>query len=547
MGAQSSKIGKDIEKNEDLESDLAENLSELVRTYSVGMQNPIFKMMNQKDEEKGMKNPIFKMMNQKDEEEGMENPIFKIINQKDEEKGMKNPIFKIINQKDEEEGMKSPIFKIINQKDEDEVMENPLYKRINQKDEDEVMENPLYKRMNQKEQKIKIAEEFKRFEKALPCVLESNSEGVIGASNSCLEEIPIKDIYFKKENNITFEEIDSGSKNSITRDKGVSLDISVLFVDTKFKLEKIISNEVSSSSKSLLAKKIIYSINIKEKDIRINDNYRKDIKKIADNYKLNDTQKAEEIDKLFKRSGYYIPLTAYIGGVAKIKSEKMTTEEKKDWLADIKLGLKFESFENENSLEFKKKLERSKTFNILNRYISGGDVDNNNFFEWAKSVNLETANVVEYSNFTEILSFIDEDLLNSLEEPINIVKRKYERRRNYYNLIQDLPKIRGEDRYVEYKDTLRIGCYDESKEDITCNSDESFEMKGKLFSSIEKQISRSFPDIIVGIEIINKNNCGKFTLENPIKKNYLNIVFKKGNGTSIMKFDIKIYTLKFPK
>ena len=73
-------------------------------------------------------------------------------------------------------------------------------------------------------------------------------------------------------------------------------------------------------------------------------------------------------------------------------------------------------------------------------------------------------------------------------------------------------------------------------------------MDSKFLTCVTKDIFRSFEYIIVGIEIINKcekHEYGHFTLKNPILRNELNIKFTSARGES-MKFDIKVYLMKFP-
>ena len=179
-----------------------------------------------------------------------------------------------------------------------------------------------------------IRKELKRFENTLPCLLKANSEGKISAFNSCFEDIPLDKIQFREENELSAEEIISNSNETIVDNKEISLGISILMNDVEFKLKTDKDYKYSTSSKSILVKKKIYSSSIKENDIIINDIYYNRLLEIAEDDNSNDEQKAQQLDQIFKDTGFYVPLKVYIGGLYNMDCRDMSNEQKRNFLSN---------------------------------------------------------------------------------------------------------------------------------------------------------------------------------------------------------------------
>lgn len=405
--------------------------------------------------------------------------------------------------------------------------------------------NGLFKSYTFAEEK-EIPEELKKFKNIFPCTLISNSKGDIESSNDCFEEIPLDQIQFRPENQFSAELLESNKKSSLITDNKVSFGISLLEneVGSEFKISN--TQEYSSSSKMIIIKKKLYSISIKAENIFISDYYNDQLETIANDSTLDDNEKANELEKLFEKTGYYIPLRAYIGGLYTINCENKSEKEIKGLLASLNLDLKFSEIETKNGFERKRTFTKSNSFNMINRLKLGGDT-NKKLDEWIESVDLEKAAIIEYSLFRTIEDFIDNDQKRLLREPLKIINIKYEKKREYINIIKDLKNNRGELHYFNISDTIRIGKHDKSNKNLICDDSESFDMKYKVFGSNEKKITKDFtPDIIVGIEIINQSenpSAAKFSFHNPILKSDINITF---TSKKAMKFDINIYTMKKP-
>ena len=388
-----------------------------------------------------------------------------------------------------------------------------------------------------------IPTELKKFQNIFPCLLKANSNGEIECFNSCLKEIPKHKIQFNEENKYSANECLTNL--SIIDDIDYSIGISVLLNDSKFGLLLSDSKKASLnySSKSIIVKKKIYSISIKEEDICINDFYKKKLESIANNNELDDLKKAEKLDVLLKNAGFLVPLKAYIGGSYIFNCEKMSDNQKKDLLLNIKLDLNIFNCE----FNMKKKLERTKTSSQINCFQIGGST-NKPMKEWIESIDLKNSHIIEYSELRGIDSFIDDKIKAKLEKPIALVWQKYRKRYNFLKVIEELRKKVV---YYNYTDleNFKCGICDTNYPDIYVYKKDSFYSDSKFLTCVTKDIFSSFQSIIVGIEIINKcekHEYGHFTLKkNPILRNELNIKFTSARGES-MKFDIKVYLMKFP-
>ena len=398
-----------------------------------------------------------------------------------------------------------------------------------------------------------IPPELKKFQSIFPCLLKANSKGEIESFNSCLNEIPIGHIKFIEENKYSANECETNL--SIIDDNDYSIGISVLLNDSKFNLlsgdpEKM---NYTISSKSIIIKKKLYSISIREEDIVINDNYKHKLENIANDKTLYDHQKAEKLDGLLKDSGFLVPLKAYVGGLYSFNSENLSEDVKKEFLSNIELDLNFskKNLNGKNSNDGKKIFTQTKTFSQINRFKIGGNT-NTSFEEWVETIDLKNSNIIEYTELRGIDSFIDDDLKKKLEKPISLVWAKYKRRYNYFKVIKELQKYTYKGKNYRYfknrTDSLKLGICDKNIPDIYVDNKESFFVDSSFLSIVTKNVFYSSKDIIVGIEIINKckkAEYGHFTGRSPILSKEVNFAFESARGEEL-KFDINIYLMKFP-
>ena len=391
-----------------------------------------------------------------------------------------------------------------------------------------------------------IRKELKRFENTLPCLLKANSEGKISAFNSCFEDIPLDKIQFREENELSAEEIISNSNETIVDNKEISLGISILMNDVEFKLKTDKDYKYSTSSKSILVKKKIYSSSIKENDIIINDIYYNRLLEIAEDDNSNDEQKAQQLDQIFKETGFYVPLKVYIGGLYNMDCRDMSNEQKRNFFSNLKADLEISSVKSKNSLEMKKTFSRSKTFNMMHQLKIGGDTSKKSFEEWLGTVDLQNSNIIEYAELRRIDYFMDKELKNSLKEPLKLIVDKYQRRKDYFSLIQQIKSKKLEEFYNK-RGNFEIGKNSNFNHRIKCDSGESFEIKSGIIKDAKKTVSKIFENIIVGLEIkdiSDKVEVAKYSFRNPLLTNEVNITFVSKKN---MKFKINIYTIRYPE
>lgn len=398
------------------------------------------------------------------------------------------------------------------------------------------------------EEKKAIQKELTKFQNIFPCLLKANSNGEIEYFNSCLKEIPKYRIQFNEENKFSANECQISS--SIIDNIDYSIAISVLLNDSKFKLLSNDSKniELIFSSKSIVVKKKIYSISIKEEDICINNNYKQKLESIANNKELRVNQKAEKLDELLKDAGFLVPLKAYIGGLYTFNCEKISDNIKKELLSNLKLDLNIGNFGFKGNLgDMKKKYEESRISTQINRFQIGGNT-NKPFKDWLESVDLKNSHIIEYTELRRIDSFIDDNIKAKLEKPIALVLAKYKRRYNYLKVLDELRKTKGLHKYFKLHN-FKCGICDKRIQDIYVDNTCSFYLDSKILTCVTKDIFKSFPYIIVGIEIINqceKHEYGYFSITNPILKKELSANFESARG-EFLKFDINIYLMRVPE
>jgi excinuclease UvrABC ATPase subunit len=121
-------------------------------------------------------------------------------------------------------------------------------------------------------------------------------------------------------------------------DTSLSADVSIYHNDVSFKnhFEYIKEKEVNSTSCFLIAKYDLGSLSINNDDISLSDQMKKKINYIAEDYSLNDTEKAEELDKAFESYGFFIPLKINLGGQFIIDSKDIESATSTKVLDDLR-------------------------------------------------------------------------------------------------------------------------------------------------------------------------------------------------------------------
>ena len=431
-----------------------------------------------------------------------------------------------------------------------------------------IIEQPEQKETEEKEEKdtglkqqylnLPNDPEFKKFYENFPFSILINDNELPSFDKSSLENTCPSKLIYLKEDYCQFSKIElsqeSKSSNSENIDFSLSGVIDILFhsnIKFKRKIENI-KNE-SQDSLYIIVKKKISSLAVKRSDIKANESFKKKIEEIACEEIYSDEEKASKLDKLFNEYGYFIPLKITIGGyfyqeVNKIENENLLNEMKK---LNADMNLKFNKNNLNTSVEYENLYENfyKNLFSSENIRIVGGDTSKKTFNEWEASLNYENSQIIEYNNIIEISSliedFLDKKIKIKLNNALNIVNKKYEKRKEYYEKLKEAKE------FILYGE---IKNEDHSKRNGLCFKDDLiYSELIKIDTDETKYIDDSFPDIIVGWKIVSERNDGyngKFTFKDPILTKKFKIKFEPKTTFGLhrdQKYDLEIFFIKLPE
>lgn len=432
--------------------------------------------------------------------------------------------------------------------------DKPL-KKYSDKSSEESLEEPLEKASDKPIEKYsdKSLDEFKYYEpklekffKILPCVLKSNSDNNIESYNSCLKEIPKNKIIIKHENKFYCKELENNSHRSIIEDVNISLKLSMLNKGADFKHHFSNNKELAQENYSIVIKRILYSISIKEEDIMLTTFFKNKLKKIS-NLNISDEEKAERLDELFKENGLYIPLKFYVGGLFYINTTNMSRNQRKSKLEEINADLKIKLLDMKKEIDIHNEINNKSNYKEKSKRIIGGEI-NENYKEWIETINLENSDVIEYAEFRNVIDFLDEKLEKELNGPIEFLKQKYKKRVNYIRIIEELKEKKRNNNYFygEGNYDFKIGKCEKDNPDIKSERYSLYE-EYSYFVKNTRGFNRVYQDTIVGLEINSlKNSNGKFDLKNPLLGKELDISFTSDRNHSLY-YEILVYLMKCPE
>ena len=349
-----------------------------------------------------------------------------------------------------------------------------------------------------------------------PHLLNGNNNGEIELNLNCLKRIPKEKINFYKEKQKEDLEITS-DKNNISKIKELffnNIFISEIFSVLFFNKELENISEEKNSYIYQITKYKLLSININQEDLSFNDKYINEFEEIS-NSDESDEEKANKIENIFRRTGFYIPLKIYLGGIF--------------------------SYKNENSNSDKNNIK-----------IIGGDTHNYNKEKWIKTINLENSIVIEYANIISSQNILSYELRNKLIKPIRMIEEKYDMRKCYFEQIEELKNKKFDCVNKEDYGDFSIGIQQE------CNKPKIYLEKIKIFFDASyfkmwktENFEKKFNDIIVGFKIIGnrKENYynGKWTiLNNPILSKELKIQIVSQIYRAI-NYILEVYLMGTPK
>jgi hypothetical protein len=305
---------------------------------------------------------------------------------------------------------------------------------------------------------------------------------------------------------------------------------------------KNISCEKNSFTYQITKYKLL-SININEEDLFFSEKYINEFNEIS-KCEESDEEKANKIEKIFKRTGFFIPLKIYLGGIFSFKNENSKTVEKQQKqnstnLIDLCVNFTNNFFsDNKNSYN--------------NIKIIGGDVNNYDKEKWIKTINLENSNVIEYSNLISSQNILSLDLKNKLKKPLQMIEEKYETRKIYFEQIDELKNQKLDFINKENYENFDAGIQQE------CNKPKIYLETMKIFVDTSyfemwktKIFEKKFNDIIVGFKIIGNRTKnyynGKWTiLNNPILSKEIKIKFVS-QFYRVINYKLHVYLMKTPQ
>ena len=379
-----------------------------------------------------------------------------------------------------------------------------------------------------------------------PCLLNGSDKGEIESNLNCLKRIPKEKIIFYKENKKEDLEITS-DKNNLSKISAIfsgNIFLPEIFCELVFNSElQNISGEKNSYIYQITKYKLL-SININEEDLSFNEKFINEFEEISKSDE-SDEEKANNIENIFKRTGFYIPLKIYLGGIFSYKNENSKTVEKQNKENSINLidycgGLLKNYFFSNNK----------NSYNDIK--IIGGDVHNFDREKWIKTINLENSNVIEYSNLISSQNILSLELRNKLKKPLQMIEEKYDMRKCYFEKVDELKNQKfdfmNKESYENFDTGIQQECY---KPKIYLKTIKIFVDASYFQMWKTKILEKKFNDIIVGFKIIGnrKENYynGKWTiLNNPILSKEIKIKFVSQFYRAI-NYILELYLMKTPQ
>ena len=419
----------------------------------------------------------------------------------------------------------------------------------------------------------KEIELFLKEKNVLPCVLKFDLKGKIERNDHCFEEIPVNKIKAIKEEKTTSTDKYSEGDFEYRESIGQASDLSIYFNDVMYQSQINNFHKKKENYSYKIKKKILYSYSVKKEDIILSKSLIKDLEELSEKT-CDDKEKAKKLDKIFKKTGYFVPLKVYVGGIFIFKNIGISIEEKtnqkhilgyinrkEEELPDNKGkydgAITTKDNENNAQIKYGKKAQLNDDIKAKNTTtnieIIGGDSTIRDYNNWEKSLNISNGQIIDYTSTIYIYECIDINLKKKLEKPIEILEEKYEIRRLYYEKIKELEENKANNKILagDYKGR-------DWESGITQEMDKPkiyskyFERKsdGSWFGRIKLDLQENFEDIIVGYKITSRwrdGTNGWWTLkENPILTKNIDITFVSQIFRG-ERFDIHIYLMKSPE
>ena len=383
---------------------------------------------------------------------------------------------------------------------------------------------------------------------AFPCsLLFKNNE--FQTNNNFFNKIPLNKIAYYQKNssklNITKIERSSNSTENLLIQN--DLDINTIHNEYKFKLISDNAQEQTIKEEVFFYKYILAELTILPEDISLRDQIKKELKDLVESDE-DEFQKAKYIDEQFKEYGFYIPLKIEIGGMFSVKIDNLQEDSKSNLKRNFDANTDY--IYGKNTFGYGESSEQTikNIFSQASKDIKGGDVLENDFEKWKKSITIDNAEIIGYSSFTKLTKFFNE-FKNNLSQTLKILDRKYEARKKFYEIIEDLKKKKSHYYFKDRKDTYQEGiCSPRDYPKIECLNNEQ-KGDGEFAQQIKRRFSSTFEYIIVGWKIISvwkDGTNGTWSLDkNPLLTNSIDVFFKSKPFRG-QRFRIELWMMSLP-
>lgn len=379
----------------------------------------------------------------------------------------------------------------------------------------------------------------------LPCAIKLN-----GDFCKCFEKVPFNKIDLVKKTEYRFEFLES-EENNINLDTlefENMFDINIMRDESKFKYQVRSLDSDSKKSIFYVGKYILYTLNIYRDDLKFTKGYNNRFGIIA---KESDVQRQFELlDKEFSTIGYYVPLQIEIGGKFTFNADNFIQNQisKSSLKSNANIDLKF----IKNNINFFNltKEDLYHMFSSTQKILRGGDIFVENFEQWKKTVNLENAVVVGYKNLQKIETLIREDFSSQLKGALQLLDDKYNARKEYYTICEDLKRIKSNNKNLGRRNgSYQEGfCHTKNVPKIDVIKYECSET-GRMFQKVRNEYNNSFENIIVGwkIEDVWKDGTnGDWEINSPLLSHEINVKFISQTFRG-ERFNLEVYVMEIPK
>lgn len=279
---------------------------------------------------------------------------------------------------------------------------------------------------------------------SLPVSLKEEKDNIY--CNNCFSNIPFNKLEYEEQYLFNHEEFVTGENSSINNTKSLDITNKIDFIvqnDTDFKSDLYMDDNLNNKTSYHLYKYILCTVKVDKSQIHFNDYYKKLFKKIAKS--KDDNDKASRLEEVFKSTGFYVPLQIDIGGM--FMSSKNFNNMNYSYRENRRFYNSFcfnDYLNNEINYNNLNNNQINKLFLNNKRKIIGGNIYEERFEYWKESINERNAMPVGYKDFHKITDFISDKIKYKLEKPLKIVEKKYDLRRKYLEIIEDLKKKKKE-------------------------------------------------------------------------------------------------------